>query len=397
MINRCFPLLGLVALGSMAQAQVSSFGISYYQDHVQVSEADPLPSTALSYIGVIYGTTLGDIAAGIVKPPVGPDRDLLYVTPIYLYDLGPSFTSLAALGAAYPAGNYRFSVTSGGSAGQFGVVNVPDLIFPGAVPRFTAGVYSSLINAPAGVDRVVSWAAYPYTGAHTNQINNITIYDETTATYSSGFSGVNPINTSYTIPGATLKSGHRYFIYLTFQAYSLGIAGFGSNNGSVSMLRRTLAYFNVKANPGTIAGDIDFENSGIFYNEPIEVKVKDANGNIENHTIVVGYNGYYAFDTALTGVVSISFKGDHFLTTVKTGVNTAVGQDNLDVFLRNGDCDGDDTVTTDDYLILNNAFDTEPGDANYDVRADLSDNGPVTTDDYLAFNQNFDVSGDVLP
>jgi|GEM_PF-6256660 len=59
-----------------------------------------------------------------------------------------------------------------------------------------------------------------------------------------------------------------------------------------------------------------------------------------------------------------------------------------------GDCDNDDYIGTDDYLIVSNAFDTVEGDPLWDPRADLTQDGVVTTDDYLLVSANFDVFGD---
>jgi len=59
----------------------------------------------------------------------------------------------------------------------------------------------------------------------------------------------------------------------------------------------------------------------------------------------------------------------------------------------NGDCNGDNVVTTDDYLILSDSFDKALGDAGYDARADLNGDNSITTDDYLILSTNFDLSG----
>lgn len=66
----------------------------------------------------------------------------------------------------------------------------------------------------------------------------------------------------------------------------------------------------------------------------------------------------------------------------------------LPFHLKNGDCDGNNSVTTDDYLIFNGAFDTTNGDDAFDPRADLDGDNNVTTDDYLLLSNNFDQDGD---
>lgn len=67
------------------------------------------------------------------------------------------------------------------------------------------------------------------------------------------------------------------------------------------------------------------------------------------------------------------------------------------ITLLGGDCNGDNTVSTDDYLIINNSFDRSNGDAGYNAQADLDGNLYVGTDDYLILSNNFDVDGTPLP
>lgn len=67
---------------------------------------------------------------------------------------------------------------------------------------------------------------------------------------------------------------------------------------------------------------------------------------------------------------------------------------NLPFTLRNGDCDNNNFVNTDDYLILNDAFDTIRHGEGFDPRADLDGNDLIGTDDYLLLSENFDLSGE---
>jgi|GEM_PF-4112569 len=66
--------------------------------------------------------------------------------------------------------------------------------------------------------------------------------------------------------------------------------------------------------------------------------------------------------------------------------------------LYNGDINGDDAITTDDYLDFNLSFDLDPSDPAFNANADLNGDGFVTTDDYLIFSENFGVveTGDLL-
>jgi len=79
------------------------------------------------------------------------------------------------------------------------------------------------------------------------------------------------------------------------------------------------------------------------------------------------------------------FKRTHFPATNASSIL---------VSMVNGDCDRDNYVGTDDYLILNTSFDLSPADSAFDVRADLSGDAYVGTDDYLILNSSFDTHGD---
>lgn len=90
----------------------------------------------------------------------------------------------------------------------------------------------------------------------------------------------------------------------------------------------------------------------------------------------------------------IAVKHGHWLRQLR-GINTTnANAVNQNFSLLNGDCDGDNYVSTDDYLILSNAFDTIVGDELYDERGDLDGTGYVNTDDYLILSDNFDIYGD---
>jgi len=394
----------VIALGSLltapqfSHAQVTGYGLALYQDHDQTSEADPAPSTFFSYSASVSATATGDLTSGTAIHPGPNSYDMIPYLDQFLFDYHPWRSSLAELEAAHPAGVYQYDITGGNLAGQSGTLTLPDHLFPDQTPRLDPGVWTSLQDAPAMTDAPVSWPSYTYPGSLPKNIIQFQVVNRTTASFAYGDFGDNNVYTSDTIPAAALLSGRRYYYYLSYQVYREDFSGFANNApGSVSLIRRTLGYFNVKANPGTLAGTINLSDSIASVGEPVTIEIKDSNGVVDTHNITLGFDRLYAVDTALTGLVSVRVKADHWLATVVTDVDTSIGQDNLDITLRNGDCDGDNVVTTDDYLIINGAFDTQIGDALFDSRADLTDDGYVTTDDYLAFNSNFDVEGDYLP
>lgn len=102
--------------------------------------------------------------------------------------------------------------------------------------------------------------------------------------------------------------------------------------------------------------------------------------------------GDFSVGSPFSGVVEYRIKGETCLSDVVVadlGVNPGA----INLTLLNGDCDGDNYVGTDDYLILNKSFDKAVLDSGFDPRADLNRDGYVGTDDYLLLNKNFDLSG----
>lgn len=93
--------------------------------------------------------------------------------------------------------------------------------------------------------------------------------------------------------------------------------------------------------------------------------------------------------------LKVRFKGARWLSKVTEPFTLTLNATMAPtVSLKNGDCDSSNAITTDDYLILSDAFDTFVGDPGYDPRADLDGDDTVTTDDYLILNANFDEFGE---
>ncbi len=382
---------------TISHAAVTGYGMSFVGDHNQISEADPLPSDFYFFNSILSTQDAADANSATIAFPGGASDSMIYSPDILFVYYSPVFSSAAGLFATYQPGNYAYTMTSGTLNGLSGTLNMPDSQLPVEAPRLNLGDFTSMQDAPANTALTVGWPSFTYGGNLPLHVINFTTVDRTEALYSFGATGDNGVFNSTTIPASQMKSGHRYFFYLEYEAYSVNNSGMGGASGSVVALRRTLGYYNVKAEPGTIAGQMVLADSVRNLGEDIDIVVKDAANNTESHTVKLGYDGFYAFDTALTGNVNVSFKGRHWLTTVVSEIDTSIGQDNIDPILRNGDCDGSDLVNTDDYLILNDHFDTTLGDAGYDKRADLDDNYYVNTDDYLILSNNFDEAGEELP
>lgn len=117
---------------------------------------------------------------------------------------------------------------------------------------------------------------------------------------------------------------------------------------------------------------------------------------IETIDSSIGNSGTFSVTSAAPdGTYDLIVRGE---TTLKRRVKEVEVKSgaaaNINVTLVNGDCDGDNFIGTDDYLILNSTFDKSLGDSGYDARADLDGDDYVGTNDYLILNANFDRSGD---
>jgi|GEM_PF-4112573 len=114
---------------------------------------------------------------------------------------------------------------------------------------------------------------------------------------------------------------------------------------------------------------------------------------VDSKTVTLGASGAFSFTTSLSGTVEVKCKASHWLRKSLGTVNLSSAS-GLTGTLLNGDCDGNNATTTDDYLLFSAAFDTAVGDPEFNSNADLDGDGVVTTDDYIIFSENFDLEGD---
>jgi len=198
----------------------------------------------------------------------------------------------------------------------------------------------------------------------------------------------------------SLNSGAETAAQTLADAQRLMFRNATQTTGGGSAIAAVLGLDNITASAGrTISGQVALQglatNSGIrtvtcrFYTPGTNSLVYTSTG-----TVNVASDAFTTFAPPIPGAYDLFIKGSTFLAK-KTQVNTTAGNvTNTNVGLTNGDCDGDNVITTDDYLILSNSFDKTSEDAGFDARADLDQDDVVSTDDYLILNNNFDQSGD---
>gem|GEM_PF-2457590 len=170
---------------------------------------------------------------------------------------------------------------------------------------------------------------------------------------------------------------------------------------------------NTNANRPSIVGQVllsaDYLSTSKKSKRTVSVFLYDPNNletPVETHTgLNMNEQGIYSFNSSLVGDYVVKVKAQTWLANqvdfednneaispvTFTGNTMALPVADQPI---NGDCNDDNVITTDDYLILSNSFDTAAGDATYDDRADLDGNDVITTDDYLILSTNFDLSGE---
>ncbi len=402
---RAAGLVGASAFSVGAFAGVINYGMALYEDRTQVSNA--LPPSVITFIQAsISAANSGELLTGDIRTPTSHADSLGLAGPTLLLGGGSeTYTSIPAMAAgAYPAGTYSFRILTGTAAPATAKLTFSSYDFPTTIPYLTGTSYSSLQLAPAGVNRAITWtpftnSSFATTTGYTFQVVGFT----NTSHYVGALQGASSA-TGDTIPGAWLVSGHAYAFYLTYYCSSGTLnTGFGGATGGVSFLRRCYGTFKVKANPKTVSGIITLENIGYYASEPIHIEVLDSAGAVvESHDLNTDYQGYYAFDSALSGSHRIRFKGRHWLSNVTAPVNFNVGQDAVNISLKNGDIDGDNSVTVFDYGILSDYFDKSYLDADWGTvgsngfrpaDADIDNDFAVSVFDYGVISTNFDQSG----
>lgn len=200
--------------------------------------------------------------------------------------------------------------------------------------------------------------------------------------------------------GTANRYGYRIldFYSFTFKAASASTDVIFTDQSTASLSEDTLldnVAVNLKTTPVVIGGkcelgDLTPDEAG----QRATLLMRVGGVPSQQHQLTLGAGGQYLFSTEFSGSAELVARGKTWLSSARPAAVIGAGLFDQDFLLRNGDVDGNNVVTTDDYLILSFAFDTSAGDLFFIEEADLNQDGSVTTDDYLALSNNFDQSGD---
>lgn len=393
---KAFVTASLIGLTLPGSATVSTYYINYYRSQYQTADIAPAGPNYYGFSAFLITSGPSEATAGNLTGAAG-SLPMQWDNGTILVHYGPSQNSIAEMQASYPSGNYTFNITAGPLAPVSGTLPVAAIHYPNRDPWLDSGTYGALQNATANVAKPVSWGTFTSTGAQPFRSTSFNVVDMTEISLAHT-NGGDQTYVGDTLAANKMKSGHRYFYGLVFNSYyQWPNQGFGTAQGSVSYPSQTTGYFNVKANPGTIAGKITLEANPYINGKNIRMITRRAGTStvLDTRVISLGYEGYYAFEPGTTGMVDVYFKGDYWITKKVTNINLGVGQDNVNATLFNGDCNGDDVVDLTDYTRVLLAFNSISGNPGFDVSADLNGDGTVDLTDYTILVTNFNKLGDM--
>lgn len=381
--------LALLATPILGLAQASNYGVLYSGSFSQVSDAPPAGSNGWNCQVAVSGLTVGTFIGGTVSFPGGRSETLTSIDGSALYYPGTYWSTPAELLLDFPTGTYQFDVTPTVGAPETAFLNIAAVDFPDDVPYLTLGSWSSLQGCAPGSDLGLTWLGFNVSGAPSTKITSIQIQNYVNPASTFSETGDPSVFQSVTVPGTFLESGRFYGLNLAFGSFREPNTGLGGATGYVGTQHGTGTTFKVLASPGTVSGNLTLSGHTNPSTKTYSVQLLDGGGNVlEAQTHPVGYSGWYAFDTALTSVVSVRFDSVGFLSKVVNAVDLSVGQDFVNVTLLNGDVNDDGEVGPGDFSLFAAGFGSFAGDPNYSAAADLDGDGEIGPVDFglLAFS-----------
>lgn len=190
---------------------------------------------------------------------------------------------------------------------------------------------------------------------------------------------------------AVNANGSGHVVFGNISGDSARVYFLSTNNG--------IQAFDVKITAGSLKGAINLgpEYVGDTSLVPATFRFRNVGSttDLAVRTVNLAADSSYSVTPNLApGTYDVTVEGPTWLRT-SLGTITFTTDDVTDqnASLINGDCDNNNLINTDDYLILSGAFDTTIGDPGYLAGADLDGNGLVNTDDYLILSNNFDNVG----
>lgn len=127
----------------------------------------------------------------------------------------------------------------------------------------------------------------------------------------------------------------------------------------------------------------------------LELLTEDGSSVLWTENTGTGPGAAFCMHDVETGNYCLAIKPSHWLRKIVTAISiTNADVDVGIVSVSNGDCDGDNEVTSTDLSVILSAMDTVPGDANWDAAADLDGDSEITSTDLSIVLTNMDMMGE---
>ncbi|GMV90032.1 MAG: hypothetical protein AMXMBFR81_29620, partial [Chthonomonas sp.] len=126
----------------------------------------------------------------------------------------------------------------------------------------------------------------------------------------------------------------------------------------------------------------------------IELRQPGTTTRVDGQVVFLSASGAFTFNTELVGTFDIVARAPRFLRARAT--NVVIGEQgvaNLSFSLINGDVNGDNTVSIQDFLLVRQAFGSSAGGPAWNPNADLNGDGSVGIADFLILRRNFGRQG----
>ncbi len=144
----------------------------------------------------------------------------------------------------------------------------------------------------------------------------------------------------------------------------------------------------------TISGSLTLGNfSGLRNGLVATVVLRRSNGTVlQTTSATLNSSGVYSLLTEHEGAMEILIRVPRWLR--KKASIDVTGNTTVNMTLKNGDADGGNSVNLFDYVVLDNAYGTQPGDPTWNQMADLDGGNTVNSFDYTIIDMNFNSQGD---
>ncbi|HRI43952.1 MAG TPA: hypothetical protein PLL78_10565 [Fimbriimonadaceae bacterium] len=198
-------------------------------------------------------------------------------------------------------------------------------------------------------------------------------------------------------------SGRRLFMIdnSTDNLYTINLATGAAtvigSTGSGNLLG--LVYLNDSPQGVTITGRVHLEDwLGPIAGRAVDMEIYDAGTSNLRDVQVVNLDaaGSYVLvsNSIGNGTYDVYAKASHWLRRIRPSVVVPGGVTGVSFSLANGDCDWDNEVAIGDFSLLSTAFNSVPGDSNWNPEADLNGDNEVDIGDFAILSFNFGMIGD---